>query len=85
MYKLLLIWLFFFNQLEPYNHWRVHWAFLFGLDGMVIRVFPNNIHGMEQIAFMTKLAANGLLMDCIVSILFLKMIYFHVLLIFIWE
>jgi hypothetical protein len=45
----------------------VHWAFLFGLDGMVIRVFPNNIHGMEQIAFMTKLAANGLLMDCIVS------------------
>jgi hypothetical protein len=63
----------------------VHWAFLFGLDGMVIRVFPNNIHGMEQIAFMTKLAANGLLMDCTVSILFLKMIYFHVLLIFIWE
>lgn len=73
-----------FYQLELYSHWRVHWAFLFGLGGMVIHVFPKNIHGMEQIAILTRLAANGLSMDCTVSILFLKFIFIHFSLRFIW-
>ena len=46
---------------------KVHWGFLFVLGGMVIFVFLNDIHGVEQIVYLTVAVANGSLMDLVLT------------------